>query len=205
MANLSLKKTFIEKAATPYRKRKKILDLAALENKINRKYLIIALVFLILFLLNKRYFVFLIITGFSTVFSYYNSKFNRTPIDFKMALFLGLFITRYYSLVFTFVFFVISDIIPALLGGDSLDGPSLVFISWYFIVNSMVYLFPYMPMARLGPLLVIVEAVGSIFINSYVGGIPVFVSAWVSLINVSVRIIYFLTLGKIIEAFFYLI
>lgn len=198
-------KTFKEKATLPYKKRKRLLDLEKFEKKISKKYLIIALIILILFLLNKKYFVFVLITTVSTIFSFYHSKYNRTPVDFKMALFLGLFITRYYNLFFTLIFFIISDIIPTLLGGESLDGPSLVFISWYFIVNAFVYLFPLTSFAVLGPILVLVESFGSMFINSSVGGIPMFVSMWVSIINITVRIIYFLTLGGIIEKIFQLI
>ncbi len=198
---------FRKKVVLPYQKRKKLLDLNILEKvyNVNRKYLIFGLIIAVLFLLNRKYFVFVLLTLISTVFSLYHSKYNRTPVDLKFALFLGLFITRYYGLLFTVIFFIISDIIPALLGGESIKGPDLVFFVWYFLVNSFVFLFPALSLVKLGPVLVIIHDLGSVFINTYVGGIPFFVSIWVSIIVAVVRIIYFLTLGGILEKLFQLI
>ena len=198
---------FRKKVVLPYQKQKKLLDLNILEKVyyINRKYLIIGLIITVLFLLNKKYFVFVLLTLISTVFSLYHSKYNRTPVDMKFALFIGLFITRYYNLFFTLVFFIVSDIIPALLGGESVQGSDLFFFAWYFIVNSFVFLFPATSLVQLGPILVIIHDLGSVFINTSVRGIPIIVSIWVSIIVALVRIIYFLTLGGILEKLFQLI
>lgn len=196
---------FKEKAIKPYQKRKKYLNLDYLEkHKVNRKYLFIFLFIMIVFLLNKRYFIFFILTIFSTLFSFYHSKINKSPLDLKFALFLGLFITRYYGLHMTLIFFIISDIIPALLGGESIDAATFAFVSWYFIVNSMVFLFPNLKLTILGPILVVVEAIGSAFINKAFG-IPFFMSIALSIMTIIARIIYFLTLGSLLEVLFSLV
>ncbi|MEM3374741.1 MAG: hypothetical protein QXE31_06030 [Candidatus Woesearchaeota archaeon] len=195
-------KVYYDLAVKPYQKRKKILDSSYLQkHKINKKYLMISLFAIILFLLNKKYFIFAFLTIFSAIFSYFHSKFNRSPLDLKLALFLGLFITRYYGLHMTLIFFIISDIIPSLIGGESIDAATFAFVSWYFIVNSMVFLFPNMSLILLGPILVVVEAIGSIFINKAFG-IPAFMSFFLSVMTIVVRIIYFLTLGRVLETFF---
>ncbi|MBT3720946.1 hypothetical protein HN789_06650 [archaeon] len=189
---------FIKKAKKHYKKQKKILKVT------NTKNLLFVFLILILFIFKKDYFLFIGLTAFSAIFSFYHSKYNRTPIDFKLALVLGIFITRYYNLLFTFIFFIVSDLVPALLGGDSLRGADLIFISWYFIINSLVLLFPSTSLAILGPILVIVEAIGSFFINNYFG-IPGFMSIIISGIVSIVRVTYFLTLGRLLELLFQII
>jgi hypothetical protein len=200
---MRLRKEFKKKVVLPYQKRKTNLNLNILEKvyKIKKRYLIFSLLFLIFFLFNKKYLLFFILTIGSAVFSFYHSKINRTPLDFKMALFLGLFITKYYGILYTLIFFVISDTVPALLGGESIKGPDLLFYSWYFIVNAMIYFFPSVPLTTLGPIVVIVEATGSFFINTFFG-YPSFMSLFISILAVLVRIIYFLTLGRVLEFLF---
>jgi hypothetical protein len=186
-----------------YKKRKTYIDLNILNRyNINRMHLFFLLLILVLFMYNKRYFVFAMLTFFSAIFGFYHSKFNRTPIDFKLALFLGIFITRYYGIMFTFIFFIISDIIPALLGGDSINGPDLFFIGWYFIVNTIVLLFPSVPMTTIGPILVVIESIGSIIINTKIGGIPGIMSIWIQIINITARITYFLLFSGLLEIIF---
>jgi len=188
-------------AIRPYRKRKHILDLEVLWKKyhIKKTHLLIAIFSLVFFILNRDYFMFVLLTAFSAVFSFYHSKFNRTPMDFKLALFFGFFITRHYGLPLTILFFIWSDILPALMGGESVNGPDLFFFAWYFIVNSLVFLFPNVSLVTLGPILVIVHDIGAIVINNKVGGIPGFMSLMLSFMTSLVRIIYFLTLGRILE------
>jgi hypothetical protein len=200
---MELKKELNHNLVKPYQHRKKLLDLKILEKvyHIRKSYLLILIAVIIIFILNRRYFLFGLLTVFSFIFSFYHSKYNRTPMDFKLALFLGLYITRYYGILFTLVFFVITDIIPALLGGESVQGSDLFFMAWYFIVNSMVFVFPAVPLYILGPILVVVEAFGSFFINSWFG-IPGLVSFLVSFLTILVRIIYFLTLGSILDILF---
>ena len=125
-----------------YSKRKKLLDLDILKkHKIKRTHLILLLLSLIFFMFNRQYFLFIFLTIASGIFAFYHSKVNRSPIDFKLALVIGLFITRHYGIVFTIIFFILSDTVPALLGGESLNGSSLIFYLWYFLVNSLVYLY----------------------------------------------------------------
>ncbi|MEM2131307.1 MAG: hypothetical protein QXR96_02175 [Candidatus Woesearchaeota archaeon] len=197
-----LYKKYREKAIKPYQKRKKVVDLDYLEkHKINKKYLALLLFGIIIFLLNKKYFIFLLLTIFSGFFSYYHSRINQSPLDLKLALFLGLFITKYYGLHMTAIFFFISDLLPSLLGGESIDAATFAFVSWYFIVNAIVLLFPAVSLIFLGPILVVIEAIGSIFINKAFG-IPAFMSFFLSIMTIVVRIIYFLTLGRLLEALF---
>jgi hypothetical protein len=200
---MELKKELNQNLVKPYKHRKKILDLKILEKAyhIRKSYLLVLIAVIVIFILNRRYFLFGLLTVFSFIFSFYHSKYNRTPMDFKLALFLGLYITRYYGILFTFVFFVITDIIPSLLGGESVQGSDLFFMAWYFIVNTMVFVFPAVPLYILGPILVVVEAFGSFFINSWFG-IPGLVSFLVSFLTILVRIIYFLTLGRILDLLF---
>src|SRR3989338_6604576 len=112
---MNLKK-YLNNVVLPYRKSKKILDLYRLEHvyKIDRKFMLLLLFGAVLFVFNRRYLVFGLLALASALFSFYHSKYNRTPADLKLALVLGLFITREYGLFFTMIFFIVSDIIPAL-------------------------------------------------------------------------------------------
>jgi len=177
---------------------KSLINLNILQkHKIKKRHLAFSLVVLIIFLLNKRYFVFGALSIISGIFSFYHDKYNRTPIDFKLALFLGIIITRYYGILFTFIFFIFSDFIPSMLGGGSIEGADLLFIGWYFVVNLLVLPFKQANIIYLGIILVIVETIGSTIIKSMTGfpGIVAFTS---SVLSVAVRIIYFLTLGEVL-------
>ncbi|NTV24571.1 MAG: hypothetical protein HGA85_09510 [Nanoarchaeota archaeon] len=190
---MDIRKTIIE----PYNNRKKLLSFSQVRHI--RKYMIAGVFLLLLYLLYKKYFLFFIMTGFSSIFSFYHSRYNKTPMDLKLALFLGIIITRHYGIVYTFFFFIVSDIVPALLGGESINGPDLFFFGWYFIVTSLVLLFPAVPMDIIGPILVVVHTFGAVFINNKIGGIPSMMSFMIEFFTTVVRIIYFLTLGRIIE------
>ena len=74
----------------------------------------------------------------------------------------------------------------------------LLFFVWYLAINTLATLFPTVPLIVLGPVLVILEALGSITINSLFG-IPVIVSLFISFMVVVVRILYFRLLGGIVE------
>jgi hypothetical protein len=197
---MRLENYFQKNVVQPYRKRKSVLDINKLEKiyRIDKKYLFLLLGLLMFFLINREYFLFVSLTLLSAAFSFYHSKVNRTPLDFKLALFLGIFITRHYGILFTFIFFLISDIIPALLGGEAIQASTFVFVSWYFAVNALALIFPGVPLTTLGPILVVVEAIGSFFINSFFG-IPGIMSIMVAFITVLIRIVYFLTLGNLLE------
>jgi len=172
--------------------------------KIKTRYLYLPLILIILFLINERYFVFGFLTILSATLSYYHDRYNRTPLDLKMPLFLGIFITRHYGLHFTLIFFIISDIIPTLISGAQIDGASIVFILWYFMINAVVLFFPMADIVILGIILVILETIGAVFIKSFFG-YPGIVAVAGSVFSVLIRIVYFLTLGKILEIIFALI
>ena len=206
MKSKNNRKTNIKKQLLKQKKGKPLLNINILSSRfhIQKKHLMFSFLVLTLFLLNKRYFLFSVLTIFSGIFSYYHDMKNRTPIDFKMALFLGIFITRYYGLPYTLVFFILSDIVPSLLGGGQIEGASLLFIGWFFIVNSLVLLFPNSDIIYLGVILVIIETLGSVFINTFRGfpGVVAFLSSIFSLLA---RIGYFLTLGSLLRILFNII
>jgi hypothetical protein len=198
---MELRQEFKKKAVKPYRERKHLLDLPLLERlyNIKKRHLMLLILVVFLFLFHRRYFYFGILTLGSAIFSFYHSRYNRTPMDLKLALFLGMFVTRHYGLLFTMIFFFLSDILPALLGGESVNGPDIIFFGWYFIVNSAILFFPTVSLVILGPILVIIHDIGAIIINNKVGGIPGFMSLMLSFMTSLVRIIYFLTLGRVLE------
>ncbi|MBD3203727.1 hypothetical protein GF327_05500 [Candidatus Woesearchaeota archaeon] len=181
----------------------RLIDTDILKNiyKIDKKILAMPFILIIFFLINQRYFLFGIITLFSAVFTYFHSKINRSPFDFKMTILFGLYVTKFYGIHFTLIFFLLSDTLPALIGGEAIRGPSFIFWAWFFIVNLMVYFFPNSSLLVLGPILVVVEAIGSFFINSMFG-FPKFLAVVISGFTLIVRIIYFLTVGRILENLF---
>ena len=121
-----------------------------------------------------------------------------------MPLFLGIIITRQYGLGFAVLFYILSDIIPTLLAGGRIEAVSILFLTWQIIVNAMVLLFPLVDIILLGIILVFIEAIGSTIIKSFFGfpGVVAFVS---SILSVLARVVYFLTLGKLLEILFRLI
>jgi|SaaInlStandDraft_4_1057021.scaffolds.fasta_scaffold62121_2 hypothetical protein len=185
------------------RKAKPLLDLDLLEKKynINRRVLFIILISTILFFITKKYFIFAIFAIFSAFFSYYHDRVNKTIIDFKLTLFLGIMITWKFGLMFTFIFFIISDFIPMLLGGGRIEGASILFIAWYFIVNSFVLINPGIDILVYGVILVIVEMLGSTFIKSLFGYPPI-IAIGSSIFSIITRIVYFLTFGEIVKFIF---
>lgn len=185
---------------------KPIIDLKILKKKfhIEKKHLFIPLLLLFFFLINKHYFVFVFLTVLSALFSFYHDKFNRTNIDLKMPLFLGIMITWKYGLIYTLIFFVLSDIIPTLLAGGHIGGITLPFYVWFFVVNAFVLIFPISDIILLGIILVIIEFIGSIIIKSFFG-IPGFVAVFSSILSVIVRMIYFSTLGRLLLLLFNII
>ena len=87
------------------------------------------------------------------------------------------------------------------MAGGQIEGASLLFIGWFFVVNALVLFFPGVDIVTLGVILVLVEAIGSSLIKSLFGypGIIAFLS---SIFTVLARIIYFMTLGGILELMF---
>ena len=183
-----------------------IINLKILKKKfhIDKKHLFIPLLLLFFFLINKHYFVFVFLTIVSALFSFYHDKFNRTNIDLKMPLFFSIMITWEYGLVYTLIFFVLSDIIPTLLAGGHIGGMTLPFYMWFFVVNAIVLIFPISDIILFGIILVIIEFIGSIIIKSFFG-IPGFVAVFSSILSVIVRIIYFSTLGRLLLLLFNII
>ena len=185
---------------------KPIISLKILKTKyhIDKKHFVLPLLFLFFFLINKHYFVFAMLTILSGLFSFYHDKFNRTNIDLKMPLFLGIMITWKYGLVYTLIFFVLSDIIPTLLAGGHIGGMTLPFYMWFFVVNALVLIFSSSDIILLGIILVIIEFIGSIIIKSFFG-IPGFVAVFSSILSVTVRIIYFSIIGRLLLLLFNII
>ena len=188
------------------RKGKVILNIRILNRRyhITRKHLLMPLLFVVLFLINRKYFVFGALTVFSAVFSYYHDKINRTPIDFNMPLFLGIMITRQFGFLYTFIFYILSDLLPGLLAGRDMEAQSFIFLGWQLIVCSLVLLFPSVDIILLGVILVIVETIGSVFINM-TRGFPGIVAFASSLLSMLARIGYFLSLGTVLKFIFRLI
>jgi hypothetical protein len=187
-------------------KLKTLLSTDILEKKYNikRRYLMIPLVFIIFFFINPKYFVYGLLTVVSGLFSFYHDKYNKTPIDLKMPLFLGIMISREYGFFLALIFFILSDTIPSLLGGGRIEGTTLIFIAWFLTMYALVGVFPTANIITFGIILVIVEFIGSLFIKMFFG-IPGFVAVASSILSVLVRMIYFLTLGGIINFLFTLI
>lgn len=184
---------------------KPIIDLNLLKKyNIEKKHLFIPLLLLAFFLINKHYFVFVFLTVFSALISFYHDKYNRTNVDLKMVFFIGIMITWKYGILYTFIFFVLSDVIPLLLSGGRIGAVTLPFYAWYFIVNSLVLLFSSTNIILLGSILVVVEFIGSIIIKMFFG-IPGFVAVFSSILSVIVRIIYFSTLGRLLLLLFNII
>ena len=185
-------------------KPKILLDLSILTNKYNirRRHLIVSLFFLSIFFINAKLSIFALLTLFSAVFTYLHSVKNKSVLDLKFSLFLGLFITHEYGIGFTFIFFLASDVIPGLLGGQQLEAASIFFIAWYFIVNFLVLLFPDATFIYLGIALVIVESIGSAFISVYLRGLPIAVAVSSPILSMLVRVGYFFTLGPLLIILF---
>jgi len=184
---------------------KPIIDLNLLKKyNIEKKHLFIPLILLAFFLINKHYFVFVFLTVFSGFISFYHDKYNRTNIDLKMVFFLGIMITWKYGIIYTFIFFVLSDVIPLLLSGGRISAMTLPFYIWYFIVNALVLLFPGTDIIILGSILVVVEFIGSVIIKSFFG-IPGIVAIFSSILSVFTRIIFFSTLGRLLLVLFNII
>ncbi|MBN2368730.1 hypothetical protein JXC34_06935 [Candidatus Woesearchaeota archaeon] len=179
---------------------KHLLDLEILEKKykINKKHLLLPLILVIFFIINRKYFMFGLLTILSGIFSFYHDRINRSPIDLKMPLVLGIIIARYYGVLFAVIFFVLSDLIPSILGGGEVEGRSLVFFAWTFAIYGAVTYFPQINIITLGIILVSIEVVGSLLINRLFG-IPMFVSLFSSALSYLFRIVYFLTLGSFLE------
>jgi len=181
------------------REGKTLLDKDILKKKfnINQRQLLIPLVLLVFFLINKKYFVFGLLSVLSGIFSFFHDKYNRAPIDFKLPLFLGILISWKFGLLYAAIFFILSDTIPSLIGGGRVNAATLIFIAWFFMIYTIVLFFPGVDIITLGVILVFVEAIGSTIIKSFFG-FPPFVAFFSSIFTIVVRIIYFLTLGKVI-------
>ena len=95
------------------------------------------------------------------------------------------------------LFYVLSDLIPSIIGGGELELATLLFMGWTWIIYAAVLLFPGMPIVQLGIVLVIIETIGSIFINM-TRGFPGIVSLASSFLSMLARVGYFLTIGSLL-------
>jgi hypothetical protein len=178
-------------------KRKSADKLIFSQSKNLHKILIIGIVSL-LFLLNRRLLVLGIITFIAAIIGYYHDKINKTVFDFRLSFILGIIITRYYGLFYTLVFFVLSNILPNLLAGGRIDGPSMIFHLEYFALFASVLLFPNTDLLLLGLILVAIDALLGIFINGTLG-VPWFLAVMAGTVAFIMRTIYFLTIGSFLE------
>ncbi len=169
--------------------------------KISYKYVLAFVLVLVFAAISMRYFIFGILTLFSAIFGFYHDRVNKTPYDFRLTLFMGIIITRQYGLLFTFIYVVLSNVIPNIIAGGRIDGASIIFYGEFFLVYSIVLLFPSVNIITLGIILVITEAILGIFINQMFG-VPGFVAVSAGAVAAIVRTIYFLTLGELVMFLF---
>ena len=168
------------------------------------KFLFITILVIMSFFIAKKLFIFAMLTLLGAVFGYYHDFVNKTAIDFRLTFVLGIIITRHYGLLYTVVFFISSQIIPTIIAGGRIDGPTIVFYFEYFVFYGLVLLFPYVDIIILGIILVSIEVIFGFFINGFLG-VPWIMSFFASFIALVMRIIYFLTLGRLIEFVFTLV
>ena len=85
-----------------------------------------------------------------------------------------------------------------------MDAPSLVFHLLYVLLFGIATLFPNISLIILGIMLVFTDGILGIFINMSLG-VPHFMAILSAIVAVTIRIIYFLTLGRLVEFVFSLI
>jgi len=170
-------------------------------NKPSPKIVSILLVLALMFFINQRVFIFGVLTAIAGIFGFYHDKINKTVFDFRLSLFLGIIITRYYGLLYTLIFFLLSNILPTFLAGGRIDGPSIVFYIEFFAIFTSVLFFPSINIILLGIILVTIDAILGIFINSFLG-VPWILATLAGVVAFTIRSIYFLTLGTAIEFLF---
>lgn len=171
--------------------------------KIQKKHIVFALLLVIASSINFKLFLFAILTFASAVFSYYHDKHNRTPFDFRPALFLGIIITRFYGLEYTLAYFIISNVIPTILAGGRIEGSTFIFYVEFFVFFASVLLFPKADIIFLGIILICIEAVLGTFINQFFG-VPGFLAISAGIIAICVRAIYFMTIGEFMVFVFHI-
>ncbi|MEM3374764.1 MAG: hypothetical protein QXE31_06150 [Candidatus Woesearchaeota archaeon] len=96
---------------------------------------------IILFFLNKKWFVFGIFTILTYIIIYY-SKLWHLPIDVSPLFFFGLVITKYYGYQYMILFYILAYFIPKTLAGQSANWLSYIFISISWLSFLTVFLLP---------------------------------------------------------------
>ena len=96
---------------------------------------VLFLLLIIVSLLLIREFVIYIITIFLvSIFVYFNYHI-KLPFDISPVLVISLIISRNYGFVYSFVFIIVSGIIPMILAGGSFDHTTLFYVSLIFLIN----------------------------------------------------------------------
>ncbi|MFH2020463.1 MAG: hypothetical protein ABIJ34_03555 [archaeon] len=165
--------------------------------KLHVKEMFFGFLLVMTFFINKKSFLFWVLTLLCAIFDYYHDKYNKTIFDMRLGLFGGVIIARYYGLFPAILFYVLSSIVPNVLAGGRLDGPTLVFHVLYIILFGITTWFNNADLIILGLLMVLTDGVLGVFINMALG-LPSFMAITAALFAVTIRIIYFLTLGRLI-------
>lgn len=177
------------------------------KKKIDKKYIhLFYIVFLIIFsyFILKKYFMLGLLTLIGAISSFFHDKKNKTVYDFRINIVIGILIASHYNIMLASIFYIIAQIIPNFLAGGRVDGLSLVFHGIALIVFFVATLFSNINIITIGIIIVIIEGIIGVFINMSLG-LPPFVSISASSVAVIMRIIYFLTLGRLIEFLFKII
>lgn len=172
--------------------------------KKNSKFVFFGILIIILFFLDEKLFLFGALTTAVAISTYYHDKYNKTTFDLRLGLFLGIVVAYYYNLWYAVIAYVIGLIIPNLFAGGRIDAPSLVFHLLYVLLFGIATLFPNLSLIILGLILVFADGIIGVFINISLG-VPHFMAILSAIVAVSIRIVYFLTLGRLVEFIFALI
>jgi len=169
--------------------------------KFKFKDIIIAVFLAVTFFLNSNLFLFAFFTMFGAVFCYYHDKYNKTMFDFRLTYFLGIMLARHYPFFYILIFMFLAQIIPNILAGGRIDGPTFAFYVIYLFIFSTVPLFSSINIIIYGLVLVFVDGILGVFVNLSLG-VPNVMAISAAVVAVTIRIIYFLTLGSVIEFIF---
>ncbi len=149
----------------------------------------------------KKYFIYILITAGIAVFNYYHDRFNKSIFDLKLTLVVGIIIASYYQLIFSVIFLIATNVLPTLLGGGRINLQMIIFNVEFLGIFAVAGLIPDPNMMMLGIILIIVDAVLGVVINTMLGvnRAAALTSASVSAL---IRVAYLLTIGRLIEFIF---
>jgi hypothetical protein len=164
----------------------------------SRKFVVVVLAFILSFLALEKYFVFVLLTIGSAIFNFYHDRFNKTIFDFKLTLVMGILLSHKYGIVYGLIFLFTSNVIPTILGGGKINAPYFIFNLEFLIIFLISSLLTEINVILLGIALVILDSILGVIINTNLG-INMFVAISSGTASLLIRIVYFLTLGRLIE------